>query len=159
MKTTSDNSPRAIHQLGENTISLFHRLRFVADQFYGGGEITAVRRGILRLLKNNQQTVPDLARQRGVSRQTVQKAVNALLKEGVIEYIPNPAHKKSRLVSLTDSGHHEITKMADIESAVFKDLELPFSDRKLIDTASFLKEVTDFFESEAWQNHIEKVGP
>lgn len=60
---------------------------------------------VLRLLKvHGAQTVPQLARYRYVPRQSVQKLANEMLAQGVVEFIPNPAHKRSRLLRLTPQG-------------------------------------------------------
>lgn len=66
---------------------------------------SAARRGLLRMLVDlGAQTVPDLARRRDVSRQFIQVEVNGLLDEGLVEYLDNPAHKRSRLVRITPRG-------------------------------------------------------
>ena len=75
------------------TVSLFHRLRVVADQIQHRGEMTGALRSILRSLdKLGEQTVPQMARARAVSRQHVQALVNQLVGERLVEFIANPAH-------------------------------------------------------------------
>jgi len=49
-------------------------------------------------------TVPQVARRLGVSRQNEQRVVNDLIDEGLAELVPNPDHKTSPLVRLTDAG-------------------------------------------------------
>src|SRR5215813_12584173 len=83
------------------TVSRFHRLRFVADQIHHRGEMTGGLRSILRSLdKLGEQTVPQMARARSVTRQHVQALVNQLVKERLVEFIANPAHKRSPLAPL-----------------------------------------------------------
>src|SRR5574342_396024 len=73
------------------TVSLFHRLRIVADQIHHCGEMTGALRSILRSLdKLGEQTVPQIARARAVSRQHVQALVNQLAEERLVEFIANP---------------------------------------------------------------------
>ena len=61
--------------------------------------------GILHpLAVEGPQTVPQLARARPVSRQRIQQIANEAAVEGLIEFINNPAHKKSKLMQLTDLG-------------------------------------------------------
>ena len=58
------------------------------------------------------QTVPQLAGARPVSRQHIQQIANQAEADGLIAFIDNPAHKKSKLVSLTDAGrarHQQMT--------------------------------------------------
>jgi DNA-binding MarR family transcriptional regulator len=69
---------------------------------------------VLRLLKiNGPQTVPQLARYRYVPRQSVQKLANEMLKDGVIELVNNPAHKRSKLLRLTPEGDAVFQQMGD----------------------------------------------
>jgi DNA-binding MarR family transcriptional regulator len=45
-----------------------------------------------------------LARDLGANRQNVQRIVNDLAKEGLVEFQPNPHHRRAHLVVLTDKG-------------------------------------------------------
>ncbi|GAB4368062.1 MAG: MarR family transcriptional regulator [Elainellaceae cyanobacterium] len=69
---------------------------------------------VLRLLKvNGAQTVPQIARYRYVPRQSVQKLANEMLKDGVIELVNNPAHKRSKLLRLTPKGEAVFAELSD----------------------------------------------
>ncbi len=69
---------------------------------------------VLRLLKvKGPQTVPQLARYRYVPRQSVQKLANEMLNDGVIEFLNNPAHKRSKLLRLTPKGEAVFQEMSD----------------------------------------------
>ena len=59
---------------------------------------------LLELRQNGPQTVPALARRREVSRQFIQVTANPLLVRGVLECQANPAHRRSKLVALTEKG-------------------------------------------------------
>lgn len=61
--------------------------------------------GLMRLLEEQGPlTVPQLARERQVSRQHVQTVVNELLERGWLELVENPSHKRSKLVRFTPLG-------------------------------------------------------
>ena len=61
--------------------------------------------GLLRSLKlAGPQTVPQLARARPVARQHIQRLADECAQAGLIEFIANPAHKRSKLVRLTAKG-------------------------------------------------------
>jgi DNA-binding MarR family transcriptional regulator len=49
-------------------------------------------------------TVPALGRRLGHPRQVMQRAVNELIAAGLIETLPNPQHKRIRLLRPTDHG-------------------------------------------------------
>ena len=50
------------------------------------------------------QPVVQLARSMGVTRQAVQRIANDLEREGCVAFLPNPDHKRSQLVVLTEPG-------------------------------------------------------
>jgi len=50
------------------------------------------------------RAVPDLARERGVSRQHIQSVINELLGAGLVASVRNPSHRRSPLLALTDEG-------------------------------------------------------
>ena len=50
------------------------------------------------------RTVPQIARRMGISRQSVQRVADLLVGEGLVRFIPNPDHKRSGLLEMTDRG-------------------------------------------------------
>jgi len=58
------------------------------------------------------ETVAWLFRNMGAHRQGVQRIVNELAKEGLIEFRPNPRHRRANLVALTARGR-DIYEQAD----------------------------------------------
>ncbi len=55
-------------------------------------------------LSNAGLTVPGIARVLGQSRQAVQRITDVMAADGLLSYVPNPNHKRSVLVTLTDEG-------------------------------------------------------
>lgn len=164
--TTRTRRPRKLrkeHAHGElravvdETIALFHRLRYVAEQIYGAEGQSTPRRGIMRgLVRYGPQTVPALARARGVTRQHVQEVVDALFREKLVTLVPNPAHARSRLVRATAKGEEFVVRMdaidADVLNAVGGDLRA--SDLEL--TARTLRAVRARFEhGMRWRRALE----
>ena len=83
------------------------------DAFAAGAAI------VLRTLsEHGPQTVPQIARQRNTSRQNIQIIVNRLTRDGHVEFVNNPAHKRSELVRLTDPGRL-VSEKADRHEAAF----------------------------------------
>jgi DNA-binding MarR family transcriptional regulator len=62
-------------------------------------------------VKDGPQTVPDMARSRPVSRQHCQTIANALEAQGLVEFIDNPKHRKSKLVRATKKGRVRFQSM------------------------------------------------
>jgi len=63
-------------------------------------------------------TVPALARERGISRQSVQIIVDRLLNRGYLVMMPNPAHRRSPILALTEAGHQASWEVRGQEAAV-----------------------------------------
>ena len=134
------------------TVSLFHRLRIVADQIHHRGEMTGALRSILRSLdKLGEQTVPQMARARAVSRQHVQTLVNQLIVERLVELAPNPAHKRSPLARLTPLGQKTVDAMNRNEAGLLSKADLDVTDKDLRQAAETLRTVRAYFESERWK--------
>jgi DNA-binding MarR family transcriptional regulator len=68
--------------------------------------LTSARWQILSVLAraDRPETVANLARIMGLTRQAVQRVANDLAAGGFVEFGPNPHHKRALLVSLTDKG-------------------------------------------------------
>src|SRR5215510_16125718 len=140
------------------TVSLFHRLRVVADQIHHRGEMTGALRSILRGLdKLGEQTVPQMARSRSVSRQHVQALVNQLVKERLVELIANPAHKRSPMARLTPLGKKTADAMNHNEARLLDKADLGAPDKDLCEAAETLRTVRAYFESERWKRLLKKV--
>ncbi|QDT96475.1 MarR family winged helix-turn-helix transcriptional regulator [Gimesia aquarii] len=139
----------SIENLIDETVLLFHRLRVVADELHGGGELAAGKRGVLKgLYEIGPQTVPQMARARPVSRQHIQSLVNPLVEEGYVEFIDNPHHRRSKLVQLTGTGRVFVEKMQLREAEVFQTLSAKFSESRLTQATRTLRSVRECFEKE-----------
>jgi DNA-binding MarR family transcriptional regulator len=71
-------------------------------------------------------TVPQIAKMRPVSRQRMQRLADELAADGLVEFIDNPQHRRSRLVRLTVKGnarYRELSaRLLEIASAMGPDL-------------------------------------
>src|SRR5262245_33022662 len=87
------------------------RAQVVADPVLGPSH-----RELLKAVEaNGPQTVPQLARKRGTSRQNIQALVNRLTVTGSIVLVRNPNHRKSSLVKLTDLGNRLLANTRSME--------------------------------------------
>lgn len=71
--------------------------------------LSAGMRMVLDLLRRGgAMTVPQLAAAQSLSRQFVQRMVNECAEADLVESTPNPAHRRSSLIRLTDAGRRRI---------------------------------------------------
>lgn len=66
--------------------------------------LTPARWQVLGAVLSQPRTVPGIARVMGLTRQSVQRLADAMVEDGVLEYVPNPAHRRSPLVRPTAAG-------------------------------------------------------
>lgn len=109
----------AAQELFDEIRRVDNRLRWLGDTLHPELGLTAAKRSILLALhRDGPQTVPDLARERLVSRQVVQTQVNDLLDDGLVASAPNPRHRRSPLLTLTNEGASRIRRMLAKEEAL-----------------------------------------
>ncbi|MFD3191989.1 MarR family winged helix-turn-helix transcriptional regulator [Sedimentitalea sp. HM32M-2] len=82
------------------------RLLLAGDRLVAELGLTSARWQILGAIAyaERPESVAWHARTMGVHRQGVQRIVNELKKDGIVEFQPNPHHKRAHLVVLTKKG-------------------------------------------------------
>jgi len=156
-KSHGTNQLMGLYAVIDETRQLFHRLRLAAREIHGPG-VAATGRGILESLdRHGPTTVPQLARMRPVSRQHIQTHVNALAAEGLVELTANPAHKRSRLVSLTNTGAARIRAMKSLEARLLEQIEMGLGEQELTTTTNVLRTVRNRLESQKWSRLVEAL--
>ena len=95
------------------------------------------------LLRNGPQTVPDIARMRDVSRQNVQKIVDALSERGLTASGPNPAHKRSPVIGLSAHGKQMLAAVAQREKAILETLQAGLDEAGIAAAARTLEALTE----------------
>ena len=63
-------------------------------------------------------TVPQIARRMGLTRQSVHPTVKRLVRDGLLELMPNADHRRSQLVRLTEAGRATYTAI-DVRQAAW----------------------------------------
>ena len=84
---------------------LFRALAQKASENLGRYQLSVADRAVMEFLYPQEQlSVPEIASRYQVSRQHVQVTVNALRHKGLLESRPNPRHKRSVLMELSEKG-------------------------------------------------------
>jgi len=95
----------AIADLMLEVAQFFFRLRGVGRRT---GLITSWGAGAFGFMRSlallGPLTVPQIAQMRPTSRQRMQRLADELAAEGLVEFIDNPRHRRSKLVRLTSKG-------------------------------------------------------
>jgi DNA-binding MarR family transcriptional regulator len=117
----------AIADLMLEAAQFFFRLRAIGQKT---GFITSWGAGAFGFMRSlaliGPLTVPQIAKMRPVSRQRMQRLADELAAEGLVEFIDNPQHRRSKLVRLTVKGntrYRELSaRLLEIASTMGADL-------------------------------------
>jgi DNA-binding MarR family transcriptional regulator len=104
-KLAADSKGEVIAELMLEVAQCFFRIRALGQKTglitsWGGGAFGFVRSLVLL----GPLTVPQIAETRPTSRQRMQRLADELATEGLVEFIDNPKHRRSKLVQLTPKG-------------------------------------------------------
>jgi DNA-binding MarR family transcriptional regulator len=107
-----DGKALATAELMLEVAQCFFRIRALGQKTglitsWGGGAFGFMRS--LALL--GPLTVPQIAHMRPTSRQRMQRLADELAGEGLVEFIDNPKHRRSKLVQLTRKGADRYRKL------------------------------------------------
>jgi len=102
---SADSKAEAVAELLLEVAQCFFRIRAAGQKTglitsWGGGAFGFMRS--LALL--GPLTVSQIAKMRPTSRQRMQRLADELAAEGLVEFIDNPRHRRSRLVRVTPKG-------------------------------------------------------
>jgi DNA-binding MarR family transcriptional regulator len=95
----------------------------------------SLRAFLEQIVADGKATVPEIARQRGVSRQHVQKLADLALSNNWVKVEPNPRHLRSPFYQLTAPGKKVIEGMANREKAFLDQQKWPVSQKDLAEAS------------------------
>ena len=102
---STDGRAEAVVGLMLEVAQCFFRIRALGQKAgfitsWGGGAFGFMRSLVLL----GPLTVPQIAQMRPTSRQRMQRLADELAAEGLVKFIDNPKHRRSKLVQLTRKG-------------------------------------------------------
>jgi DNA-binding MarR family transcriptional regulator len=90
----------------------------VAEELARPVGLTAAWWQVLGAVLNEPLPVAAIARNMGITRQSVQRIADLLVDKGLAEYRPNPAHSRAKLVVPTDAGRAAVARIAPEQRVV-----------------------------------------
>ena len=141
---TASGKTAAVADLMLEVAQFFFRIRAVGQKSglvtgWGGGAFGFMRS--LALL--GPLTVPQIAEMRPTSRQRMQRLADELAAEGLVAFVDNPKHRRSKLVQLTAKGEARYrewnTQFLAIGSAMGADL----SEAEIRRTTEIVRRLSD----------------
>lgn len=122
----------------------YQLLKKGVEHVHKQSELSVGVRGVIEILNDNGgMTVPHLAKIRHLSRQSVQVLVDQMQKQGWVESKPNPFHKKSSLIELTEAGRKAYKTMQEQELKQMKKLNIDVPVKKLEDAIKLVGHINE----------------
>lgn len=112
-----------LHQLIWMSRPLMQAAESCVENGLTGTNLTVRMRAVLEILhKYGEQTVPELAARLEIQRQYVQIMCNETLASGFTEQRPNPRHKRSPILTLTNQGNALIEDILSKEMQIMQEM-------------------------------------
>ncbi|HEY3917196.1 MAG TPA: MarR family winged helix-turn-helix transcriptional regulator [Stellaceae bacterium] len=107
------------------------QLRRNADAIARAIGQTQARWQVLSAASADSKTVPQIARRLGIARQNVQRIADLLIAEGLATLQPNPDHKTSPFLVLTECGRSTFAQLMRHARAYYRELASELSGTEL----------------------------
>lgn len=112
--------------------------------------ITLGLRAVMEIVDaSGPQTVPAIGRVLEIRRQPVQRVVTDAVERGLLQLIPNPAHRRSNLVALTDAGRDAFSQIRAREQSVLQPIAERLTDEEIGTCVRVLHELMTAFQERA----------
>nr|WP_192928512.1 MarR family transcriptional regulator [Photobacterium alginatilyticum] len=113
----------------------------IADQLAEPAGLTATRWQVLGAVLNEPLTQAEIARRMGITRQSVQRTSTQLIEDRMIQFMPNPSHRKAMLLTPTDKGLEAIGKIGPQHADYAKRLEADLGKERMAQLSEALTEL------------------
>jgi DNA-binding MarR family transcriptional regulator len=139
-----DSKVEAVAELMLEVAQCFFRIRSVGQKTglitsWGGGAFGFMRS--LALL--GPLTVPQIALMRPTSRQRMQRLADELAADGLVEFIDNPKHQRSKLVRLTPKGNARYREFNARFLSIASTVGVPLSETDIRKTIEIVRHLSD----------------
>jgi DNA-binding MarR family transcriptional regulator len=101
-------------------------------------------------------TVPQIAQMRPTSRQRMQRLANELEAEGLVEFIDNPKHRRSKLVRLTRKGDARYRELEARFLAIAATMGVGLGERDIRRTTDIVRRLSGDVAEETQRRRREK---
>ncbi|HZA78007.1 MAG TPA: MarR family transcriptional regulator [Acidimicrobiales bacterium] len=92
----------------------------IAEELARPVGLTAARWQVLGAVLDTPLPVAGIARVMGITRQSVQRIADLLVADGLAEYLPNPSHRRAKLLRPTDEGYAAVRRIDPAHAATAK---------------------------------------
>lgn len=128
----------AFSKLVKEALGIYVQLVLVGDKLSADFGLSSARWQVIGAIQDTSKSVSDIARERGLARQSVQRIVNALKRQGYVRLTDNPRHQRAKLVALTEKGRKALNGVAARQTQWADQLSQSFQRREMDVAAAVL---------------------
>ncbi|WP_322870636.1 MarR family winged helix-turn-helix transcriptional regulator [Streptomyces goshikiensis] len=114
----------------------------VSEELAKPAGLTAARWQVLGAVLTEPLPVAGIARAMGITRQSVQRIADLLAAQGLAEYVPNPAHRRAKLLRPTAEGRAAIARITPGHATLASRLAHELGEEAFAQTAEALSRLT-----------------
>lgn len=93
--------------------------------------LSSARWQVLGALAEGPATATEAARRMGLRRQSVQRLVDVLAQDGLVQLLPNPRHQRAMLVALSARGERIYGQIDQLQTAWINEISQGLGRREL----------------------------
>jgi len=131
------------------TFRLNGRLLAAGDKLTAPLGLTSARWQVLGAIGQAPLPVAQIARNMGLTRQSVQRTVNLLADEGLVEFAANPNHRRAKLVTLSSEGQARLAAVSRGQVGWARQVAAPLAARDLRTAVRVLRAFRELVEASA----------
>ncbi|MEU9009519.1 MarR family transcriptional regulator [Streptomyces sp. NPDC048479] len=119
----------------------------VSEELAKPAGLTAAWWQVLGAVLRDPLPVAGIARDMGITRQSVQRIADLLVERGLAAYEPNPAHRRAKLLRPTDEGRAAIAKIDPGHTELAARLADALGPEQFAETARVLDQLSKALDS------------
>ena len=148
---TSGSAPgqTAVGDLVRELYEAAAAVRAEGDRAAASAGHSVARWQVLYMLARQPRTVPGVARRLGLTRQSVQRTVDLLAREGLLAGQTNPDHRRSPLYALNAEGHRALRQINAAAASWHRSVLAEFSADELEHLRGLLGRITRLARTES----------
>ncbi|MFC8826515.1 MarR family winged helix-turn-helix transcriptional regulator [Streptomyces sp. NPDC057137] len=138
-------TPEAPELLSRTALGVFRlngQFLSVAEELAAPAGLTAAWWQVLGAVLPQPLSVSGIAREMGITRQSVQRIADLLVERGLAAYEPNPAHRRAKLLTPTEDGRAAIHEIRPGHAAAAKRLAEELGEEGFAETVRVLERLS-----------------
>ncbi|GGK04922.1 MarR family transcriptional regulator [Streptomyces camponoticapitis] len=136
------DSPELLSRTALGVFRLNGQFLSVAEELAAPAGLTAAWWQVLGAVLPRPLPVSGIAREMGITRQSVQRIADLLVERGLAAYEPNPAHRRAKLLTPTEEGRAAIREITPGHAALAKRLAEELGAAEFAETVRMLERLS-----------------